>query len=555
MAIIEISDVGNYGLSQGAPYHELPPGMWTRAKNMRFRDMAAEKINGHSQALGDLPNGANPIYMMQTISPSGTVYWLYADLDSIFATDGTTHAEISKTATTYNAAFDTNWNGGNLNGIPVLNNGVDVPQYWQDWDVSTPALCTDIPGFSSVYDKVKVVRPFLNFLIALDVTESSTRYPYMVAWSDVADAGSLPTSWDYTSTTNRAGKNILAGEGGVIIDGLPLGNAFIIYKEGAIHTMRFIGGAPVFDFKQITQEVGALSRRCIANWKGGHLVLAQGDVLIHNGGQPESILDQNERTKRLRNWFFNQIDDTTFRRSFVVPNYRKNEIWCCIPESGKDFPTLALVWNYKENTFGVRELLDTVTSGANKVYGMPHITYGVVADSGPVLWDSAVGTWEDQTELWDVAAYNPSVLKLLMANYGETTGPTTGKLFVADTGGAFDGNTYEAYVERQGLAIIGRRNDGGYNVDTQVNKFVRAIYPRIEVISGTGLIDVYVGGQQTIDGPITWEMQQFNPLTDEKVNFTVNGRFIAVKFLTQSSSTLLWKLRGYALDIEPGAKW
>ena len=40
--------------------------------------------------------------------------------------------------------------------------------------------------------------PVQNYLIALDLTKSGTRYPHMVKWSAAADPGTVPASWDET---------------------------------------------------------------------------------------------------------------------------------------------------------------------------------------------------------------------------------------------------------------------------------------------------------------------------------------------------------------------
>lgn len=552
MPLVHVNDVGSYGFSKGAPAYELPPGMWTRVRNMRCAGLGAERTLGDAAALGTPVAGANPVFVFPTVDNDKNLYWFYCGLDAIYATDGTTHEDISK-AGGYTATLDGGWQGTTFNGIPVLNNGVNTPQYW-GWDLTTPTACLDIPGFAAIYNSARIVRAFGSFLVALDVTESATRYPYLLAWSDAGAAGSLPTSWDYTSTTNRAGQSVRSGPGGALVDGEVLGDVFYIYKENAIEAMQFIGGSAVMSFRGVSEEIGALSKNCIAKFKRMHLVLGQGDVVIHNGGTPESILDQSDKMRRLRTWFFQQIDSTNYRRSYVVANYAKSEIWMCVPETGSDFASLALIWNFQENTFGLREL-GTIRPGQVGYSGLPHVAFGIVTDTQQVTWNAATDLWDDANYFWNQVNFNPTLFNLLGADYGNPDTPTDGSLLKIDSELTHT-ESAEAFAERTGLAIIGRRNDGGYNVDINVNKFIRALYPRIEIKSGSGTIKIQVGAQQYIDGPVQWETaQEFNPATMEKINCTVNGRFIAVRFLSNASDTFSWEVKGYSLDLSLGAKW
>jgi len=100
----------------------------------------------------------------------------------------------------YSATAAGGWNGGVLGGIAILNNGVDAPQFMGTANDAKMAALTN-------WDRTKtcaVMRPFKRFLVALDTTESATRYPFRVRWSHPAEGGTVPTSWNDADATKDA---------------------------------------------------------------------------------------------------------------------------------------------------------------------------------------------------------------------------------------------------------------------------------------------------------------------------------------------------------------
>ena len=148
--------------------------------------------------------------------------------------------DLNLTDDNYTGDADDLWHGGILGGIPIINNGINIPQVWNPPSVSTRLI--DLPNWPS--DTVaKVVKPFLNYLIALNITESGTDKPHMYWWSHSADPGTIPNSWDHTDATKDAGRAELTDvNAGILQDGEALGNLFIMYKDSATHALQFVGG-------------------------------------------------------------------------------------------------------------------------------------------------------------------------------------------------------------------------------------------------------------------------------------------------------------------------
>ena len=101
----------------------------------------------------------------------------------------------------------------------------------------------------------------------------------------------------------------------------------------------------------MSTQFGALSRNSVVEVEGGHVVLANGDLLLCDGQAVKSLM-----TQRMRRYLFNSIDPTNYGNSFLALNQPKSEVWICYPTDAEVWPNRAVVWNYKENTFGVRDL-------------------------------------------------------------------------------------------------------------------------------------------------------------------------------------------------------
>lgn len=515
MPIVKFNNIASIGIVNDADPFELPPNAWSNGSNVRFYDNKIVKFAGHSSVYGTptvTPYWAIPV------QSSSTYYWVYPGASKVYVTDGTTHTNITRQTAgndvNYSATYDKGWNGGAISGLLVLNNGVDDPQMWSTTSPSTKlsSLTWDAGNtWSAKGHTCAVMRPFKNYLVALDVTKGATRYPHMVKWSAATVSGAVPASWDETDATNDADEQDLSETGGDLIDCLSMRDINVIYKEDSTWIMQYTGDNRIFAFYEVFKTVGALTRRCIKEFDGRHIVLTSGDLVIHDGNNPQSIINA-----KMRNWLFNNIDSTYYRRTFITPNYSKNEMWVCFPQSGSTLPDMALVWNYRENTLGVRQIPSA-----------PHIAYGIVDPSENVAWSADSNAWSSDSTSWDQRAYNPTILKLLLCSGTN--------FFLGDNTDQFNGSSMTAYVERQGLDLG----------DSSRIKLVKRLRPKIEA---TGAVTIKVGQQASKNGSVTWTNYSFDPSTDEYVDVIVAGRYIAFRF--ESSSNISWSLSSYEVEFE-----
>ena len=523
---VPITGLSSLGMVADQSPHELPAGAFSSVSNMRVQDGALESFEGHAKAFST--PAVAPIWLMSYPGASQFA-WLYASAAKVYVHQGGTHYNLTPQALGVDVDYTgIGWKGCSLNGVPVLTNNAEVPQMWNPADTAT--LLQNLTAWPAGVTAA-VIRPFKNYLIALDITKSGTRYQHLIKWSHPADAGTVPTSWDETDATKDAGELPLAETGGALVDCLPLRNSNVIYKEDSIYLQNFIGGVDIFGFQQVTAEAGMLTAGAVCgfNFKGPkHCLFTPSDVVVFDGNSVESIL-----TKRMRKWLFSAINSDDLSKTVVRNNPVKSEIWICFCMDNSGRLETALVWNYTDNTFSIRTLPELTA-----------LESGVFVDSagGTDEWGSNVLVWNADTLAWGGRAYNPGFPQLM----GATDTPS-GEWFLFDQDGTFDGGEITASCERIGLPIA-FPDRLGQPQDNEAVKLVTEIWPRIQT-SGSQLINIWVGTQMQRDDGVQWHgPYPFDPTTMRKVNPLASGKIISIKF--ESTGTAHWKLFGYDLEVK-----
>lgn len=515
MAIYRIENAGDIGVVRDMYPHEIPDGGWSDSRNMRFRLGYAEKMRGHNAPLGT-PTVA-PYWLHPFVTSAGARYWVYAGLDKIYYVDNASvHSNITRQSAgvdvDYTGDADDRWVGDTLSGVLLATNGVDVPQYWAGTGRMLPF--SGITGWSAT-TYAKIVRAHRNYIITCNITDGGTVYPYMVWWSNPAEPGALPTTFDYAGPT-ESNRSDLAGEETPIVDALsgPDGR-FYIYTETGTHALDWIGAPYVWQFNRVTKNGGALSQNCVVNIPGGQAVFGQGDIYYHQGGEPISLV-----SRKMRRWIYNQLDASYYGRSFVARNPLQNEVWFCFVAGGDTSAKLALVWNHEDNTLGVREL-------PNASFINTGVVDGGIADS----WNGDSEAWNDDDTAWNQPGVTKSSPRIVIASGADT------KLLLADQSRRFESAEMDSYVLREGMALG----------DPLMVKTVRKVRPVIEGTAG-GVVQVQVGAAMDLAAGTTWEAaQNFTIGSSTEVDCFATGRYLALKL--RSNSNINWRVRHIEMDV------
>lgn len=513
---IDLNDLGTPGVIADVKGYMLPPEAWTYGHNVRAADKAMVSMSGRSQVFGT--PGVAPHFILPIKSTTGA-YWLYTSLTKAYVYDGASHTDITRTVGgDYTAADTRYWNGTILGGIPILNNGSDVPQYWPAYNPAT--ALAPITAWPAGY-KAKVIRAFDNQLVAFGINKSGTDLPHNYLFSHSADPGSLPSSWDITDATKDTGENAFPdADSGIIVDAQMLRGAMYVGKENGMWRLLRIGGRFIFDAKTYLETFGPLAPRCMTNVGrlGQQTVWGQDDIIIHNGASQESLLDAKwRRTLKSR------IDGTNYQNCFSFDNVPMSEVWFCYPTNGQTHPDQALVWNYKDGSLTTTDI------------NFRNVAIGFVSETDLAWDDETALTWDEEaTQVWDVGS-----TRKIVAAQTDTT-----KFSQLDYSNTRNGVAYTCTLQRTGLAIIGRKRDGSWIEDHKVRK----LYTRVWLKIVGDPVYVRIGAQELVDGPVTWSAaKQFNPATDMFVDpGPLSGRAMAIEISSTDAAT--WRLDGYKVE-------
>jgi hypothetical protein len=504
-------DAGDGGLASDLDGMDASDKLWTDGRNVRFENGYLKPFDGHSELYGTPTVAPYGIFPLRTASSN---LWAYMGLAKAYAINNAgTHSNITRAAGDYTATADTKWTGGALTSYLIFNNVNDVPQSWNG-DTATAAV--NLANWTSTW-RCASIRPLRNYLVAVNITKSSTNYPVMVKWSHAADPGALPTSWDEADATKDAGEQDISDTNGSLVDLVQLGDLGIVYATDSYHSMQYIGGTYIWRFTKLSGNAGAISQNCAVEYPGGHAVLTSGDVITHAGGQPTSIINA-----RMRSNLFNAIDTTYYRRAFVVHNELRAEIWFCIPETSQPTCTKAYVWNYAQNSWAVRDL--------------PNATAGNV---GPVVvsvadtWADSDGTWGDDTGTWEGASLAAIKRKLVLASGSGT------RIYLMDDGTTYAGATFNMYVERTGLSLG----------DSNRIKLVKSVRPKLDAPISTS-VNIRIGGAMTADSTVSWsDPLPYTVGSSIGAYGLATGRYIGVKI--ESTAGASWRCRSMDIEFEP----
>jgi hypothetical protein len=362
----------------------------------------------------------------------------------------------------------------------------------------------------------QTIDSFKSFLIGMNWDDAPTR----VWWSSEGGHYSLPT-WDYFNKDQDSGDYELNDTRGEIIDGAPLGDAFLIYKEDSIYIANYIGPPFIFGFKTLSKDVGLLTKNALQEYPGGHIFLSKYDVHITNGQEITSLL-----TDKLQGELFNNLSGDNYHKSFIASDVINSEMLICWPSANSSWCDKCIVWNWNTGALSLREIPQ-----------LAHITDGVVElEDTTDPWDAVPTTWNTSTRTWGGRAFESVLPELVFASAGDE------KIYRSGVSHQKNGTDMFTVVERTGIDLG----------DPGSVKRVNAVWPRIST-QGDNSVNVFVSSQMSPDAPVSWEGPfPFNPDEQSKVSCRVTGKYFGFK--VESSGNFKWKLHGMEFNVEPAGQ-
>ena len=523
MAQIKISNLGQYGVINDVPRFAIPPNALSDGQNIRLRNGRIGNFGGRQLAT-TAPIEPYGLFLFQT--PNRTTYWLEAGLNEVYVYDGATHLNITRTSGNYAMnEYTGRWTGGIQQTMGALCNGHDdAPQMWTTISNTVPLvdMIYDINGTPAV-DKTwaelnyaaYAMRPYKNTFFAMNLMRGSLALPSTIQWCEFIAPGAVETDW-VPRTTNSAGEVSLGDTSGNIIDGAPLRDDFIVYKEDSVYRVSFTGiaGDP-FQFERLPDYVRIINRGCIGNAGEFHILASRDDVQIFDGNTFRSILSD-----RLRNYYKDQIFEARLQTAFVAVLNVENEAWICFPTTGEagelKHPDLAIVWNYKNDTLSLTDLPQCRDMDEGLIVGQSQDTF-----------DDNTMTFDEDTARFDESAFESAFSQ--MAGAHGTSVSIFGNTATDDT------TPRRCIAERIGLTLTDQGL--GYQSADRVHT-IRVVKPYLQ---STGPVNIQLGSQLQPGSAVIWESEQpYDPATQDEAHFRTTGRYFAWRIRSEANVT--WEL-------------
>lgn len=513
-----VRDIGRMGIVTDSKPYSLPFQVFSDGRNVRFTNGHISRHSVFKKLKKPTVMPPNPVGVIDassigetgylaTIHKDGTVWeHLTGGLTDVTPVEGP--LTVSKPQIT----------GGTLGGVVYAhcNDGAPIYryqpldgefQYIPNWDAN---------------ESCEVLRTYKDYLIALNVTKGNDSYKNMIKWSDAAQAGTPPANWDTASLTSHAGENILNNATGELVDGLELGSTFVLYGSKETHALDFIGLPLVFSTRTLFADLALMAPNCAVAVDAAHYVFAPNDIVIHDGVSKQSIVD-----KKVRSRIFNSLDFSKRERCYTFRSKDRSEIYFCYPSiksgtawshSDVDGCNEAAVYDYSEGTWTFIDL-PSVKSALS------------ISIADVVTFADMNASWASQSSSWSSFEGQSPEFTLVIGSGNPAQGKAPDMYFMDELHVGRLSNMTDEDLLWEGYVEATNRDLDELGANLGVTKAISMLAPQVATIGGSGTIRVQVGASQSPISTVTWtDAIPFNPATEYKVNYRVNGRYLSYRF-------------------------
>lgn len=509
MPIIKLRDIGARGLIKDVIPHEVPDGWLTDAQNVRFSARGILRYPTARQIYS--PSGA--LWMSSCERGVGSSVF-YASATNLFVSDGDGgFANASRSGTPYTAAQD--WHSEVYGRSMLFNSFSNIPQIIQPGDTQF----SDLPNWpASTF--AKVIRVYKNFFVAINLQEGATEKPNVLMWSDAAYNNGVPPNWDYNDPTSLSAQATIGAGDGELVDAKVMGDQLIIYTQFSAHSMQFVGGNFVMQFRELF-KFGALNRDCVGVFDRKHFVVGRDHIYVHDGVNIKRVAEG-----RVERAIYDDIMDPDKVRVVMNPSAYEATVYFQSNETGN--PYVGWIWNWQYDTW-TRVTLPSVRCMHYGPLESDYVQWSDLATAG-TLWSAESRTWAElsgkrgQQVLFEMT---PSSIAVAEFDYSE-----------------------DAYLPYK-VSLISRRGidmDSIPEISSDNIKHIRRVYP---IMTGeqNAVVSWRFGSSQSPDGTITWTpWAQYQVQGGVKVDTRITGRYLAFEMECPASDPGGWGLTG--LDIE-----
>jgi hypothetical protein len=237
-------------------------------------------------------------------------------------------ADTGTVVFTYTTPTNQRWRFTQFGNVIVAANGGNR---LQGYNLDTSSTFQDLAADAPASRYVTVVR---DFVVSGYI---GSTFPNRVQWSALGDE----SSWANSATTQADFQDI--PDGGSVV-GVTGGEFGLVFLDRAIHRMSYAGSPLVFQFDNISRNLGCYEANSIIQYGGTSFFLASDGFYACDGQQIIPI--GNEKVNR---YFYSDAEESLLNlMSVAVDPFRKLIVWSYASTSSA-VPNKLLIFNFQTN--------------------------------------------------------------------------------------------------------------------------------------------------------------------------------------------------------------
>ena len=397
MPILNIREMGSIGVVSDVAPWDLPPAAFSDGMNFRLASGKAITTGGVERVSGNAEQTLG--HITQSTDLGGNSSWIVCGDSGILLFDGNEFTPLLSDPISVEDARK--WSSAKIGNVTFFNHPELTPLYWRDADEFTVSPLDQLPWhigdttetWEDVGMSCNIIRAHKNFLFALGIKNPDGQFNDMLHWSHPADPNGIPFSWRPTiQQPDSIAGAVSMGRGGAIVSGESLRDSFVIYSEEALNVMQYTGDSLGWSRRAISETAGLANKDAIVEVKGTHIFFTGADILSYDGNSMQSLMHNRLRSRIAANVNMEHINN-----SWAAHYQAHNEVWFGVPENGAVHPNYAYCFNYRDNTWSIRDLEKQVV----------HARTGKEPKASYLTWEKSVTSWAEERGSWTQAGDRP----------------------------------------------------------------------------------------------------------------------------------------------------
>lgn len=260
-------------------------------------------------------------------NPDGSTTIFAGSQTNLYKLDSADMSLDDVSGATYATPVDQRWRFTQFGNRVIAANGADK---LQGWLLGTSTAWANLAADAPEARYVTVVR---DFVVSGHI---GTDYPFRVKWSGINNE----TSWTDSATTQSDYQEI--PDGGSIV-GVTGGEFGLILMDRSIYRMTYVGSPLVFQFDNISRNLGCYEANSVIQYQGMTFFLADDGFYACDGQTVASI--GGEKVDR---FFFSDVDEEyLFNMSAAIDPIKNLVIWAYPAKGQGGNVNKLLIYNFQ----------------------------------------------------------------------------------------------------------------------------------------------------------------------------------------------------------------